>query len=73
MTLQGWVNRRDFPMPYQDSCPFPKQAIVQIKNAYGDIRIGPASSFWWGWEQECHQVGEGVIISARRLDREKQA
>lgn len=70
--MRDWINRRHFPMPYQDSCPFPPDAIVQIKNAYEDSRIGPAKSFWWGYERECGEIGEGVIITARRLDKPRR-
>lgn len=63
------IQRRDSSMPYQTWRAFPPEAVVQIWNAYGDTRIGPASSFWWGYEQECGSIGEGVIIRARRLDR----
>ena len=66
-----WLYRRDFPMPYQESCPFPPCAIVQIKNVYGESRIGPASAFWWGYKVDLGQIGEGVIFKARRLDRRK--
>lgn len=68
-----WIMRRDFPMPYQDVSPYPKDAIVQIKNAYGDTRTGTAGSFWWGYERECGEIGEGVIIQARRLCRPRTA
>lgn len=57
-------------MPYQTWAPFPPEAIVQIANADGEDRIGPASSFWWGWERG---NGEGVITKARRLDRPKMS
>jgi hypothetical protein len=64
-----WTNRwRDAPMPYQTWNPFPQHAIVQVANIDGDDRIGPASSFWWGWEANNR---EGVITKARRLDRPK--
>lgn len=66
-----WKSRRDAGMPFQTWKPFPPEAIVQIKNAFGDSRIGPAKSFWWGYEEELGGVGEGVITAARRLDREK--
>ena len=66
-----WIYRRDFPMPYQDGCPFPPCAIVQVRNAYGDSQIGPASSFWWGYEVDMGFLAEGVIFKARRLDRPK--
>lgn len=64
-----WTYRwRDASMPYQKWAPFPPEAIVQIANQYGDEQIGPAGSFWWGWERgnPC-----GVITKARRLDRPK--
>lgn len=67
-----WKLRRDAHMPYQNWKPFPCDAIVQIKNAYGDTKIGPASTFWWGYEEEVGDIGEGVITRARRLDNPKQ-
>lgn len=64
-----WTYRwRDAPMPYQTWAPFPPEAIVQVANAHGGGSIGPAGSFWWGWERE---NVEGVITKARRLDRPK--
>ena len=66
---RGWLLRNDARMPFQEWRPFPPEAIVQVKNAWGDSRIGPASSFWWGYEQEMGAIGEGVIYAARRLDR----
>lgn len=66
-----WVYRwRDAPMPYQTWAPFPPEAVVQVTNKYGEDRIGPAASFWWGWDQ--HNP-EGVITKARRLDRPKMS
>lgn len=64
-----WINRRDFPYPYQDASPFCPNAIVQVRNAYGDSRIGTSASFWWGYEREGSEIGEGVILLARQLDR----
>jgi len=64
-----WQLRRNSSMPWQTWRAFPADAIVQIKNAYGDSRIGLAGSFWWGYEDEGAEIGEGVIISARRLDQ----
>jgi hypothetical protein len=61
-----WKIRRDSSMPYQEWSPFPPEAIVQIKNCYGDSRIDQASKFWWGYERN---NSEGVITRARRLDR----
>lgn len=69
----GWKKRfRDARMPYQNWMPFPKDAIVQVRSAFfPDVpdSIGPASSFFWGYEQEFGDIGEGVICSARRLDK----
>lgn len=67
-----WAERRNSGMPFQTWKPFPDAAIVQIKNCFGDSRIGPASSFWWGYEEELGSVGEGVIVKARRLDKPKE-
>lgn len=64
-----WMLRRDTHMPRQNWKPFPCDAIVQIKNAYGDTKIGPAHSFWWGYEEESGGIGESVITQARRLDK----
>lgn len=63
--------RRDAGMPFQNWAPFPPEAIVQVWSYYDDMPsvIGPASSFWWGYEVDGDSVGEGVIASARRLDR----
>ncbi len=71
--MSRWLNRLDHTWPYQDRSPYPPEAIVQIENAYGDSRIGPAGTFWWGYERELGEVGEGVIIRSRRLDRPKEA
>lgn len=68
--MTEWLNRRDHAsMPFQAWEPFPPDAIVQIKNVYGQSSIGPATAFWWGYEQEMGEIGDGVIIQARRLDR----
>lgn len=66
-----WVSRINAAFPFQTWRPFPPEAIVQIKNCFGDSRIGPASSFWWGYEEELGCIGEGVIVKARRLDKLK--
>jgi hypothetical protein len=68
-----WMKRSESGMPFQDWCPFPPDAIVQIRNAFCDTRIGPAKSFWWGYETEFGEISEGVIVKARRLDRPKEA
>lgn len=65
------IYRRDSAMPYQQWNAFPEHAIVQVWNAYGETDVGPANSFWWGYETECGEVGGGVITKARRLDRER--
>lgn len=68
--MNEWKNRfQDAFMPYQDWKAFPDEAIVQVRTFYGDSRIGPAKSFWWGYEEEMGAIGEGVIIKARRLDK----
>jgi hypothetical protein len=67
----AWIYRRDAAMPHQTWVAFPPEAIVQIENAVGGSRIGPAEDFWWGYERELGKVGAGVIIRARRLDRPK--
>ena len=63
--------RRDSFMPYQDWNAFPGDAIVLVRNAYDDFRIGLAKNFWWGYEEDMGQVAEGVIVMAKRLDRPK--
>lgn len=44
-----WVSRINAAFPFQTWRPFPPEAIVQIKNCFGDSRIGPADTFWWGY------------------------
>lgn len=66
---KGWINRSDFPMPYQNVSPFPKNAIVQVKNTYGESLISVAKDLWWGYETFNE---EGTITIARRLDRPKK-
>lgn len=63
--------RRDSSFPYQNWRPFPDEAIVKAYNAYGHSQIAPAGSLWWGYEEECGVISEGVIIKARRLDKPK--
>ena len=48
---------------------FPDEAIVQVKNIYGDSSIGPSNTFWWGYERD---NPEGTIVKARRLDKPKK-
>jgi hypothetical protein len=62
-----WKWRRNAPMPYQEWRAFPKGTVVEVSNAYGDVRQGLVEDFWWGYEQEMGQVGEGVIIKAREI------
>ncbi len=67
-----WSKRWDSSMPFQDWKPFPEDAIVQVRSCYWpDVSdsIGPASSFFWGYEEELGEIGEGVITRARRLDK----
>lgn len=69
-----WMKRQDFPLPFQDHCPFPPDAIVQVRGVgFPDMpdAIGPAKSFWWGYELELGDVADHVIIKARRLDTPK--
>jgi hypothetical protein len=70
-----WLSRfKDASMPYQEWRPFPENAIVQVRSAYfpevPDC-IGVSKSFWWGYEEECGSVAEGVISKCRRLDKPK--
>lgn len=67
----NWQHRCDSSFPYQTWEPFPPEAIVLIKNAYGDSRIGPAKRFWWGYETDFGTIAEGVIVQAKRLDKPK--
>lgn len=67
--MPDWLLRRDASMPYQDWRPFPANAIVQVKNRYGESRIDVATNLWWGYERE---NSEGVITMARRLDRPRK-
>jgi len=71
-----WLCRKDAPMPFQNWSPFPPDAIVQVRSAFHpevSDNIGPAKSFWWGYEQELGRIGEGVIWKARRLDKPVRA
>lgn len=63
--------RRNSSMPFQEWRAFPDDAIVLVKNAFGDTRIDVAGNLWWWYEEEFGSIGEGVIVSARRLDRIK--
>lgn len=68
-----WLIRwRDASLPWQTWKPFPDEAVVLIQNAYGEEKIGPVSKFWWGCETEMGEIGEGVIIRVRRLDKPKK-
>jgi hypothetical protein len=67
----AWKHRKASAMPFQIWRPFPPEAIVQVKSKDGETKIGPAKTFWWGYETECGEIGESVILSARRLDRSK--
>lgn len=62
-----WLHRRDSAFPYQTWNAFPKGTVVEVGNAYGDVRQGFVEDFWWGYEQEMGQVGEGVIIKCREI------
>lgn len=63
-----WRYRKFSAFPYQTWLPFPPEAIVQVKNMYGESRIGRSITFWWGYEP---WNLERVITKARRLDRIK--
>lgn len=65
----NFLHRRDSSMPYQTWKPFPPEAIVVVYNAYGDRKVDLAKNLWWGYEMESNQIGEGVIIRVKRLDR----
>ena len=67
--MSGFLDRRDSGLPFQNWNAFPPEAIVMVKNAYGDCRIDQAKNLWWGYEIECGAIGEGVIVQAKRLDR----
>lgn len=71
--MSEWQHRKNAPFPFQTWRAFPQDAVVQIKNAYGESRVGPAGSFWWGYETELGDIGAGVIVAARRLDKPKVA
>ena len=62
---------RDASYPYGGWHPFPPNAVVQVKNAYGETRIGLSKEFWWGYKRELDRLDEAVITRARRLDRPK--
>lgn len=65
-----WLARGDATFPYQTWSPFPPEAIVQIAGCDREnTKIGPASSFWWGWAGGVE--AESVIRFARRLDTPK--
>lgn len=67
-----WISRDGIAMPYQPWHPFPPDAIVQIAGfGCGETKIGPASSFWWGWRGGLE--AETVIRYARRLDKPKHS
>ena len=66
-----YITRYRSTFPFQTWKPFPPEAIVCVANKYFEKRIGLARKFWWGYERECGEVGEGVIIFARRLDKPK--
>lgn len=65
----GWIRRRDSAMPYQRWCPFHPDALVQVKNAYGETRVDATRNMWWGYETELGDVSDGVIMVARQVVR----
>lgn len=69
-----WLQRkRDASMPYQNWHPFASSDWVEIQNAYGDTTKGFAGDFWWGYEEDCGDIGEGVVIKTRRIARMKES
>ncbi len=68
-----WLKRNDYGLPYQTWCPFNKNDIVEVKNMYGETKIGPAHSFWWGYENTIGVISEGTIIEARLIPQPKPA
>jgi len=56
-------------MPYQQWKPFPDDAMVEVKNIYGDSRTGVVSSFWWGYEDNNL---EGTIYHCRLTESSEQ-
>lgn len=70
MSKIKWLYRwHDAPMPYQEWREFAPDQFVEIANAYGDVRRGYAREYWWGYEEECGQISEGVIVRARPIER----
>lgn len=63
----NYLSRWNAGMPYQTWKPFADDEIVEVVNIHGESRIGPAASFWWGYEQELGGTAEGVIVKARRV------
>lgn len=71
--MATFLNRwKHASMPYQTWTPFPPEAIVLVKNKYGDRKIAQVKDLWWGWERELGETAEGVIIEAARLDKPKE-
>ena len=70
--MRAWQQRAHAAIPFQGWMPFPIDAIVQVKNQHGESRIGPAGTFWWGYEKDLGGVADGVITRARRLDKPKE-
>lgn len=67
------LHRRDSFRPFAEWSAFEPDCIVQVWNVDGESRIGPARSFWWGYEQTFGTTSEGVIVKARRLCAPRQA
>jgi AAA domain len=63
----GWKYRRDSAMPFQTWTEFPPETLVEVRNKNNTTGQGLAKNFWWGYETEAGEIGEGVIIAARRL------
>jgi len=66
------LERRNSSFPFQTWNAFPLEAVVLVKNAYGESKVDLAKNLWWGYEQEMGSVSEGVIVKAKRLDRAKK-
>jgi hypothetical protein len=76
-----FLNRCEIGMPYQNwnvlsqnnlrKDTFPPEAIVLVKNGYGESRIDLVKNLWWGYEMELGHVADSVITRARRLDRRR--
>ena len=69
--MTEWKIRREVEYPYQNYSWFPPEAIVLCVGYYGNRTIDLAKNLWWGYETELGEIGEGVIMKAKRLDTPK--